>query len=98
MPILMLFIPFVSMVSIVAGVMLLSFAYDRVNVQKCVKCKYDMRGLPSLRCPECGHDNPRDDNPTPILCRRWMCFLGLSLIALPAVGVFALIGLYWNSL
>jgi hypothetical protein len=23
----------------------------------CVRCGYDLRGLPHLRCPECGHQN-----------------------------------------
>lgn len=33
-------------------------SYFQIALGKCIICGYDLHGLPSSRCPECGTDNP----------------------------------------
>lgn len=57
---------------LIAGSVTLAFAYAKRRIQrarcvprgKCANCAYDLRGLPSNKCPECGtaFDEPVEMN------------------------------------
>jgi predicted RNA-binding Zn-ribbon protein involved in translation (DUF1610 family) len=41
----------------IAGAVLITLACGRRTPTECATCGYELRGLPSHRCPECGLEN-----------------------------------------
>lgn len=68
---------------------------DQTTPRLCAHCEYDLAGLPSPVCPECGQEQPE---PKPKrLVRPGKSWIGVSVAGVLVFGTLTLLSVLWGT-
>lgn len=64
---------------------------DQTTPRLCAHCEYDLAGLPSPVCPECGKEQPKPNPKPKRLVRPGKAWIGVSLVGAMTFGVLTML-------
>lgn len=70
-------------------------ADDETTPRHCAHCEYDLAGLPSPVCPECGQEQPEPERPRLVQPRN--AWITLSVIGVVVFGVLTGLSVLWGT-